>query len=169
MQPRQNIDVHNLPSLLHLTRLHCIDHAASDDDRVALQSMRFASPHSAGATCMTVGQLSTVQGNGNGSMPAKLADAADDQVCFCVQPLQTLLCQSLSTAQSISSLVCASTGSYGTSTSVNHEVVRVTPLLLPLKAMHAFASHTAQQHCFHSGRQRHRILSNRIQWYASHA
>ena len=28
---------------------------------------------------MTVGQLSTVQGNGNGALP-KLADAADDQV-----------------------------------------------------------------------------------------
>ncbi len=53
--------------------------AASDGDRVALQSMRFATPHSAGATCMTVGQLSTVQGNGNGALP-KLADAADDQV-----------------------------------------------------------------------------------------
>lgn len=53
--------------------------AASDGDRVALQSMRFATPHSAGATCMTVGQLSTVQGNGTGALP-KLADAADDQV-----------------------------------------------------------------------------------------
>ena len=57
------------------------DDAASDGDRVALQSMRFATPHSAGATCMTVGQLSTVQGNGSGALP-KLADAADDQVYF---------------------------------------------------------------------------------------
>ena len=54
--------------------------AASDEDRVALQSMRFATPHSAGATCMTVGQLSSIQGNGNGSTPSKLQDAADDQV-----------------------------------------------------------------------------------------
>ena len=53
--------------------------AASDGDRVALQSMRFATPQSAGATCMTVGQLSMIQGNGNGALP-KLADAADDQV-----------------------------------------------------------------------------------------
>ncbi|KAA6423820.1 MAG: phosphofructokinase family [Trebouxia sp. A1-2] len=58
---------------------------ASDGDRVALQSMRFATPHSAGATCMTVGQLSTVQGNGNGALP-KLADAADDQVCVPLPP-----------------------------------------------------------------------------------
>ena len=67
------------------TAVEC--YAASDDDRVALQSMRFASPHSAGATCMTVGQLSTIQdqenGKGNGSVQQRSQDAADDQVhCF---------------------------------------------------------------------------------------
>ena len=63
--------------------------AASDGDRVALQSMRFASPHSAGATCMTVGQLSTVSdnGSGNGTGIAKLADSADDQVHTSLQML----------------------------------------------------------------------------------
>ena len=63
--------------------------AASDGDRVALQSMRFATPHSAGATCMTVGQLSTVSGNGsgNGTGLPKLADSADDQVHTSLQML----------------------------------------------------------------------------------
>lgn len=56
--------------------------AASDGDRVALQSMRFATPHSAGATCMTLGQLSTIHDNtnGNGSTQQRSQDAADDQV-----------------------------------------------------------------------------------------
>ena len=43
--------------------------------------MRFASPHSAGATCATVGQTSNIMENGNGSAPPKrVRDAADDQV-----------------------------------------------------------------------------------------
>lgn len=67
--------------------------AASDGDRVALQSMRFATPRSAGATCMTLGQLSTIQNNDNGSAPARPEEAADDQVTsrtFCLQPRDML-------------------------------------------------------------------------------
>ena len=54
--------------------------AASDGDRVALQSMRFATPRSAGATCMTLGQLSKIYSNENGSTPPRSQEAADDQV-----------------------------------------------------------------------------------------
>ncbi|KAL3140014.1 hypothetical protein ABBQ38_004298 [Trebouxia sp. C0009 RCD-2024] len=59
---------------------------ASDGDRVALQSMRFATPHSAGATCMTLGQLSRIHNNDNGSKPPRSEDAADDQVCVPLPP-----------------------------------------------------------------------------------
>lgn len=59
--------------------MECVS-AASDGDRVALQSMRFATPRSAGATCMTLGQLSKIQNNDNGSAPPRPEEAADDQV-----------------------------------------------------------------------------------------
>lgn len=62
--------------------------AASDGDRVALQSMRFATPRSAGATCMTLGQLSKIQNNDNGSAPPRSQEAADDQVSRCIFCLQ---------------------------------------------------------------------------------
>ena len=72
--------------------MECVS-AASDGDRVALQSMRFATPRSAGATCMTLGQLSKIQNNDNGSAPPRPEEAADDQVrsqtfCFAVYTVQ---------------------------------------------------------------------------------
>ena len=67
--------------------------AASDGDRVALQSMRFATPRSAGATCMTLGQLSKIQNNDNGSAPPRSEEAADDQVRRTIC-LQRSLCSS---------------------------------------------------------------------------
>ena len=67
--------------------------AASDGDRVALQSMRFATPRSAGATCMTLGQLSKINNdNDNGDAPPKSEEAADDQVSRCIFCLQSSLC-----------------------------------------------------------------------------
>ena len=66
--------------------------AASDGDRVALQSMRFATPRSAGATCMTLGQLSKIQNNDNGSAPPRSQEAADDQVSCHISCLQCSLC-----------------------------------------------------------------------------
>lgn len=69
--------------------------------------MRFATPHSAGATCMTVGQLSTVSGNGtgNGTGLAKLADSADDQVHISLQKLHMHCCLKHSSYSSSCELV----------------------------------------------------------------
>ena len=54
--------------------------------------MRFATPRSAGATCMTLGQLSKIQNNDNGSAPPRSEEAADDQVSRCMFCLQRAQC-----------------------------------------------------------------------------
>ncbi|KAK9831834.1 hypothetical protein WJX81_000048 [Elliptochloris bilobata] len=53
----------------------------SDGDRVALQSMRFASPASAGATCFGTGMMTSTAAEG-----AKLAINSVDQVCVPLPP-----------------------------------------------------------------------------------
>lgn len=66
---------------LEFASMPCSVTAASDDDRVALQSMRFATAHSAGATCASV-QTSLIAENGD--RPQRVRDSADDQVLHVV-------------------------------------------------------------------------------------